>query len=155
MIKQVIVIRTKYPHPTEEGEFRKIRTGKLISQAAHASLKIFFDRMCPHYLYSYEEDDYGYERTYRDRIHGEYICTMTPEMEEWKEGAFTKICVYVDSEEGLLEVVEKAELAGLPVALITDSGKTEFNGVPTNTCCAIGPAEAKEIDKITGRLPLY
>jgi peptidyl-tRNA hydrolase len=34
--------------------------------------------------------------------------------------------------------------------MIVDSGKTEFGGVSTTTCCAIGPNEAEAIDQITG-----
>lgn len=76
------------------------------------------------------------------------------DMIEWLGGALTKICVRVDSEEELLEITKKAEEAGLPTALITDSGKTEFHGVPTTTCVAIGPAKTSQIDKITGELRL-
>ena len=43
---------------------------------------------------------------------------------------------------------------GLPCALIQDSGLTEFKGIPTYTCCAIGPAKEELIDEITGDLPL-
>ena len=43
-----------------------------------------------------------------------------------------------------------AQAAGLPCALIRDLGATEFHGVPTHTAIAIGPAEAAEIDRITG-----
>jgi PTH2 family peptidyl-tRNA hydrolase len=38
--------------------------------------------------------------------------------------------------------------------LITDAGATEFHGVPTHTCCAVGPAWTDEVDAITGALPL-
>ena len=42
----------------------------------------------------------------------------------------------------------------MPCALITDAGKTEFHGVATKTCCAVGPAWAEDVDAITGALPL-
>lgn len=74
---------------------------------------------------------------------------------EWIESSFTKVCVRVDNEEELLEIKEKAEQAGLEVHLITDSGRTEFGGVPTKTCLAIGPDESEKIDAITGHLKLY
>ena len=32
-----------------------------------------------------------------------------------------------------------AEAAGVPCAVIVDAGKTEFHGVPTKTCAAVGP----------------
>ncbi len=69
-------------------------------------------------------------------------------------GRMSKICVRVDSEAELLEVAAKAEAAGLPVHLITDAGLTEFGGIPTRTCAAIGPAAASKIDPITGHLRL-
>ena len=47
-----------------------------------------------------------------------------------------------------------ASQQGLEVHMITDTGKTEFHGVPTNTCLAIGPDEASKIDAITGGLKL-
>jgi len=54
----------------------------------------------------------------------------------------------------LLFIHSAAEIAGLPCSLIQDAGFTEFNGVPTYTAVAIGPAQATEIDKITGLLKL-
>jgi peptidyl-tRNA hydrolase, PTH2 family len=50
-----------------------------------------------------------------------------------------------------IEVVKKLfEDAGIQVYLIVDAGKTEFDG-PTETCLAVGPDWADEIDKITGK----
>lgn len=72
----------------------------------------------------------------------------------WDLGQFTKICVRADSEQQLLEIVEKAKANFLNVALITDAGHTEFHGVPTHTCCAIGPAWAEDLEPITGGLTL-
>jgi PTH2 family peptidyl-tRNA hydrolase len=73
----------------------------------------------------------------------------TSEMEEWIDGIFTKIVLGVDSLEELLIIKEDAEEAGLPVALIEDSGLTEFGGVKTITCIAIGPDDSEKIDRIT------
>lgn len=75
-------------------------------------------------------------------------------LKSWMDGSFTKICVRVDSEEELLEIYQKAIDCGLPAHLITDAGFTEFHGVPTKTCVAIGPYISEEIDKITGHLKL-
>lgn len=72
----------------------------------------------------------------------------------WLEGRFAKICVYVKSEEEIIELYEKAKAAGLPTALIKDAGFTVFNGVPTITAVGIGPGFVEDIDKITGHLPL-
>lgn len=139
MIKQVIVIRTKYPDG--KGGFFKPRTGKLIAQGAHASMKVFFDRM------EDSGDDClelgpGEGWDWRDAV------------KPWIEGTFTKICVGVDSEEAFLALMDDAKVAGLPFAAIQDNGLTEFHGVPTWTALAIGPAQATDIDKITGNLKL-
>lgn len=73
-------------------------------------------------------------------------------IEDWIHGPFTKIVLGVNSKEELLAVYEKAKAASLLCALIVDSGKTEFNGVPTETCVAIGPNLREDIDPITGEL---
>src|SRR3954454_1089678 len=72
----------------------------------------------------------------------------------WLDGAFTKVCVRADSEEELLAVVEKAREAGVLVQLCVDAGRTEFHGVPTPTCSAVGPDYPERIDPITGHLKL-
>ena len=149
-VKQVIVMRKDLG----------VRKGKLIAQGAHASMKIFFDRMMT--------DPQGSHPIWFDRVLADpeatpdklecgnitHYLAATDEMKEWIKGSFTKICVSVNSEEELLEIYNKAKDAGLPCALICDAGKTEFNGVPTNTCCAIGPDQVEKIDKITGDLKL-
>ena len=141
-IKQVIVMRKDL----------KMRKGKIAAQAAHASMKVFFDLM----EQCYEDIDYPFGGVTDSReIEGKYEIQMTPEMDEWKRGAFTKITVYVNSEEELLDLYYQAKEGELPTALIQDSGRTEFNGVPTHTCIAIGPARSTKINKITGNLPLY
>jgi len=65
-----------------------------------------------------------------------------------------KICVRVESESVLTDIIEKCKTEGLRIYPITDAGHTEFHGVPTLTCCAIGPDYAEKIDKITGHLKL-
>lgn len=122
--KQVIVMRTDL----------NMRKGKMVAQGAHASLAavwmIDVDHCAASPVYDYD--------AYRS----------------WRSGSFTKICVGVDSRPALLDIFDAACAAGLPVKLITDSGATEFSGVATDTCLAIGPAWADEIDKITGKLRL-
>ena len=124
--KQVIVIRKDL----------KMRKGKMIAQGAHASMKVFFDMI-----------EYTFER--KMMLNG-----ITPPMNEWVNGLFTKICVGVDSEEELLDVYQRAKDAGLPCSLIQDAGLTEFGGVPTHTAVAIGPDYSHGIDDITGHLKL-
>ena len=55
----------------------------------------------------------------------------------------------------LMAVYDQALEAGLVVHLITDRGLTEFGGVPTRTCLAIGPDYDDLIDPVTGDLELY
>jgi PTH2 family peptidyl-tRNA hydrolase len=125
--KQVIVMRKDL----------NMRKGKMIAQGAHASLKVLLDRGAA-------SDD-----------RSTFTLAMTPAMVSWiVTGRFAKVCVGVQSEGELDAIVERARAAGLPVALIVDSGKTEFHGVPTKTCCAVGPAWADEVDAITGALTL-
>ena len=111
-----------------------MRKGKMIAQGAHASLAVLVD--------AGTVDD------------GTFTLRLDAAMQAWLTGRFTKVCVSVDSEAKLDEVVARARAAGVPVALITDSGKTEFHGVPTKTCCAVGPAWTEDVDAITGALPL-
>lgn len=124
-VKQVIVMRNDLG----------MRRGKQIAQGAHASMKVFFDRQIM-------------------RESGFLTVPLDTAMETWVNGVFTKICVQASSEEELVRVYEAALRAGLPAALITDMGATEFHGVPTKTCCAIGPCESDLLQPITGSLKL-
>jgi PTH2 family peptidyl-tRNA hydrolase len=69
-------------------------------------------------------------------------------------GIFTKICVYVNTEQELDDVYNKAKDSGLNCAMIEDNGVTEFHGVKTKTCCSIGPDTDARLKPITGHLPL-
>jgi peptidyl-tRNA hydrolase, PTH2 family len=73
----------------------------------------------------------------------------------WLQTSFRKVTVKVGSEEELMAVYGQALGAGLLVHLITDRGLTEFGGVPTRTCLAIGPDYDDLIDPVTGDLELY
>jgi PTH2 family peptidyl-tRNA hydrolase len=107
-----------------------MRRGKEIAQGAHAAMMWLSHRIRrPGYTFSEAE-----------RL--------------WLDGPFTKVCVRVDSEEELLGVVRAAEQAGVMVYLCVDAGRTEFHGVPTPTCCAVGPDAADRVDPITGHLKL-
>lgn len=79
---------------------------------------------------------------------------VTP-LSDWFEKGVAKICVYVDSEEELLDIDRKAKEAGIISALICDAGMTEFHGNPTYTCLALEPRFSDEVDPITGDLPLF
>jgi peptidyl-tRNA hydrolase, PTH2 family len=125
--KQVIVMRKDL----------NMRKGKMIAQGAHASLKVLLDAKQP-----------------LEPQPQTLTLALTPAMAAWIEGRFTKVCVSVDSEAALDEVCERARAAGVPCAVIVDAGKTEFHGVPTKTCAAIGPGWVDEVDAVTGALPL-
>lgn len=75
--------------------------------------------------------------------------------EHWMSGAFTKIALQVDSEEELLTLHQKALEMGIPSAVVTDKGATEFHGVPTKTALGIGPYWTDELFKLVGHLKLY
>ena len=114
-----------------------MRKGKMIAQGAHASLKVVLDAGRP------AADG------------GSFTIALDPAMTSWiVTGRFTKVCVSVDSEAALDAIVARARDAGVPCALIVDAGTTEFHGVPTKTCCAVGPAWSDAVDAITGGLPL-
>ena len=58
------------------------------------------------------------------------------------------------TEQELNDLYQTAIDNNLPCSMIVDAGKTEFNGVPTKTCIAIGPADPDKINEITGKLKL-
>jgi PTH2 family peptidyl-tRNA hydrolase len=74
---------------------------------------------------------------------------------EWLKSSFAKICVRVDSEKELMDIYNLALSKNIKAKLIVDSGRTEFNGVPTPTSVAIGPDVAEKVDEITANLELY
>ena len=160
MIKQVIIIRKDL----------NMRKGKMCAQAAHASMKVFFDRM---------------QRNHKLQLI-QYQLNVTREMQMWLDGKFTKIVVGCNLEEELVCLYQNAKAMKLPCAIIEDSGATEFKqvcpecegdgimnyehnsfmyecrtckgkrNIPklTLTAVAIGPAKSEDIDKITGHLKL-
>ena len=139
MIKQVIVMRDKYPDGN--GGIFHPRKGKMIAQGAHASIAFLTQKIqeladgkrCP----SWHDGDIW---SFMD---------LSSDVRQWIGDRFTKVCLRVDSEDELLEIYKEASESGLEVHLITDSGQTEFKE-PTRTCLAIGPNKAEEIDRITG-----
>lgn len=104
-----------------------MRKGKMVAQGAHASLGAF-------------------NTSLKNKNH--------LEINQWIDNGQSKICVSVDSERELIEIHTNALKIGLVSCMITDAGKTEFNGKPTRTCLCIGPNKSEDIDKITGHLKL-
>ncbi|NBT57421.1 hypothetical protein EBT16_01420 [bacterium] len=162
MIKQVIVMRTVYP--LESGS-KKIRRGKEIAQACHASLSFLTRKIQALLDRDIKESvrEFFARRPFDDPAEA-YVAGFMSAIEllnisaterEWIDGIFTKICLKVESEEELLEIEKKAMEKGLRCHVITDRGLTEFKGVPTITCLALGPDRAEKIDEITRGLELY
>lgn len=140
MIKQVIVMRKDL----------KMRRGKEIAQGCHASMaaitNLMFERAAP-------TGEFSHHEVVSER--GLFLRNAHKYVREWLDGKFTKICLVVDTEAELHEIHNKARLKGMHGALIQDAGLTEFGGVPTYTCCSIGPWDADEINEITGHLKPY
>lgn len=117
--------------------------GKMIAQGAHAAMAFLTRRIG-------RPDDGG---------NGDWCPFTTLEAFSeaelaWLRGIFTKICVYVKSEQELRDVYQQALDVGLTAYLIEDAGLTQFAGVRTATCVGIGPDWAERVDPVTRSLPL-
>lgn len=132
--KQVIILRKDL----------NMRKGKMISQGAHASMGAVLTAA----KITVQNNRDEVVIPLKD-ANGK----LTP-LGSWLNGKFKKITVYVNSEQELLDLAQKAKDAELLNALIQDSGLTEFGGVPTYTALAIGPDFPEKIDPLTGNLPL-
>lgn len=124
--KQVIIMRKDL----------NMRKGKLVAQGAHASMGAILGQMTKNG--NTMTLDLGDQR-------------LAP----WVTGRFKKICVYVNSEQELIDVYNNAKQANLICSLIEDSGLTEFHGVKTLTAVAVGPDQEDKINQVTGHLPLF
>lgn len=121
-----------------------MRRGKEIAQGAHASLSFLTNRLrCV---------DDAYDDSNNTAMHEAWL---TEAEQHWIDGHFTKVCLQVDSEAELVAVYDAAKAAGLEVHMIEDEGATEFHGVITKTCLAIGPVDADLARPVTGKLKLY
>lgn len=109
-----------------------MRKGKMVAQGAHASMGAL--------LHGTTWGPLGF--------------LLDKRLRRWLKGPFTKVCLYVESEDELIEIGFAAREAGLIWYGVTDAGKTEFHGEPTRTCCAIGPATDAELKPVTGALKL-
>jgi PTH2 family peptidyl-tRNA hydrolase len=127
--KQVIVIRRDL----------RMRRGKEIAQGAHAAGAWLAGRVINEI-----------------KPNGSVArLTLSTAEQTWLETSFRKVTVKVNSEEELMAVYDQALAAGLVVRLVTDRGLTEFGGVPTRTCLAVGPDYDDLVDPVTGALELY
>jgi len=129
MVKQVIVVRKDL----------NMGDGKLAAQVSHASQAWAM-------------------QTIKALLSGApHPMCISPQEIEWMDGTYTKVVLAVHSEEELMAIYEKGMRgpAHPPCYLITDLGLTQFKGIPTKTCLALGPDDSEALDKITGHLKLY
>jgi PTH2 family peptidyl-tRNA hydrolase len=132
--KQVIVMRKDL----------NMRKGKMIAQGSHASMSFLT-----------KNGQFGYHKDNQNLFYtDDFSEDARIQITQWLNHSFCKITVYVNSSEELVAVHQKALDAGLISHLVTDNGATEFNGVPTLTCCAIGPHWDSKFEGITDQLPL-
>lgn len=141
-IKQVLVVRKDL----------NMRKGKIAAQCSHASMAFMTRQMQPQ-AQSFLQRLTGSVRKLLSRKYDFDVKISYPAI-QWISGQFAKVVVSVDSEKELLEIQQAARDAGIECHLVTDSGKTEFHGVPTKTVLALGPDDAGKIDKVTGHLKL-
>ncbi len=132
--KQVIVIRKDLNMPS----------GKLAAQVSHASLGCIMNIM---------------NKTEKDNVFSLNLSLNRNEKKElavidWLNIRFTKVILYVKSEEKLMEVYLNAKSKGLNTVLIEDMGFTVFDGVKTKTCIGIGPCYAEDLIGVTNKLQL-
>ena len=135
--KQVIVIRKDL----------NMRKGKMIAQGSHASMA-FLTKQGGLYCNlgtGLKPVDYFMTEVNEDQVN---------EIGHWLRNSFRKICVYVNSEEELVAVHQKALDSGLISHIVEDNGATEFHGVKTLTVVSIGPAWESKFEGLTDHLPL-
>lgn len=139
--KQVIVIRTDLRNL----EGQKVRSGKIASQVAHASMAFLIRRL-------ESKTKLGF---IVNAIKLGFYLMKSECTRNWMMSNYTKITLAIDSQVEFEKLYAKAKQAGLEVNMITDLGRTEFGGIPTNTCLCIGPCYASDIEPITKGLKLY
>ena len=131
-IKQLIIVRKDLEMPA----------GKLAAQVSHASLLAFLNSL----------DKKSREAEKNQEI---YILDKSNCSYDWIHGSFAKVVLGVKNENQLLKYKKIAEENGIPFALITDEGRTCFDGEPTITCLGVGPYDNDTLDKFFKRLRLY
>lgn len=136
--KQMIVVRRDL----------KMRKGKIAAQAGHACVEATLGALL-------REHRQGQLELAGERIGLSHAPHDVSPLTDWFDAGIAKVCVYVDSEEELLDLADAGRALGFYVALIRDAGHTEFHGEATYTCLAFEPLPPEEIDQLTGNLPLY
>jgi peptidyl-tRNA hydrolase len=126
-MKQIIIVRKdlidQYGYP------------KMMVQVAHASTKIFTDKITEDIKYGSE-----YELEF-------YDINITDEQYEWTQGNYKKIILYVKSEDKLLKIYEDIK-EKYPSVLIKDNALTVYPE-PMFTCVGVmgSDYEMEELSK--------
>ncbi|MDU8350313.1 peptidyl-tRNA hydrolase [Pseudomonas syringae pv. actinidiae] len=107
-----------------------MRKGKMAPQSAHAAMKLFLEAM--------SKNDQGMKLSGR----------QFEEFSAFMENPVVEV-VPVTGEDGMLALIDHSK----PYAVITDSGRTEFAGVPTVTCGAQGIFSESPCQEL--EVPLY
>ena len=81
------------------------------------------------------------------------LCAGVDALQRWEIDGQTKIALGVHSLVELENLKKQCEANGIVHAIISDAGRTELTP-GTVTALAIGPAEDKAVDQITGAIPL-
>lgn len=137
--KQMIVMRRDL----------KMRKGKIAAQSGHACVEATLMALAREGRLQDVRLDRAQGWVRLDRRGDDTALT------DWFGAGVAKVCVYVDSEQELLDLADRGRGLGFAVALVRDAGHTEFHGDPTYTCLAFEPLYPEQIDPLTGGLPLY
>jgi PTH2 family peptidyl-tRNA hydrolase len=140
--KQVIVWRNDL----------KVRTGKKMAMSAHASMAFLTKNLKLDYVV--DDGDGESPWTFKEYYFTTEHFNNIEEISHWLRNSFRKIVCYVDSELELDEVYKRALDKGMISHMIIDNGATEFDGVLTKTCIAIGPNWDEKFIGLTDHLPL-
>ena len=74
-------------------------------------------------------------------------------VERWKAQGSKKVVLVAKNLKHIQQLHEKCKQLGIAHSVISDAGLTELKK-GTVTCIGIGPADEKNINKVTGSLPL-
>lgn len=124
----------------------KMGKGKLSAQVAHASLApiLMLMRDNIHYIdYKAPQNDY------------KLVLDMNKnsDIALWLESSFTKVVLYVKSEEALINIHKKLKENNIISELIFDEGRTAFKK-PIYTCLGIEPLSKEKLKPFLKKLRL-
>lgn len=131
----------------------KMSRGKLMSQAAHASMA-----WLTHII---REEAFIPSPPWDDCVHADLVFSRDL-YDGWINGSFTKIVLAVDSEEEMLELINKLEANGYTenrsFFVIRDNCSTELEPDETGTrmtCIGFAPSESEKLSDIMKDYKLF